>query len=124
MLSKQLNGCRNQFVRRLKSARGDFLIDISLHVRRKNNRHYKSPSIGQTESPKPSRRRSALLLRRGMKFQFRHQEQIKHTVAIVVVMNDDCPSGWRTREKVRMLDQERAAVGQSNGEWAKWRSPV
>ena len=51
--------------------------------------------------------------------QLGHQEQIKDAKCIVISVNNDRSPGWRARNEVRMLDEERAAIAHVNREWAE-----
>ena len=55
----------------------------------------------------------------GSDLQFGHQEQIENAKCIVIPVNNHGSPGWRARNEVRMLDEERAAVAHVDRERAE-----
>ncbi len=45
-----------------------------------------------------------------MDFQLGDQEHVENTKAIIGLMDDNCATGRRTREKVRMIDAKSSSV--------------
>jgi hypothetical protein len=57
-------------------------------------------------------------------FEFRHQQQIEHAEALIVLVHDDGPARRRMRKKIRVPNERGATVTHMNGEWPKWLSAV
>jgi hypothetical protein len=55
-----------------------------------------------------------------LNFQFRHQEQVEHTVALVGIEDDYCPTRGRLGHEVSMHNIERPSVCHANREGAEW----
>lgn len=54
-----------------------------------------------------------------MDFEFRDQQEIKHTKGIVIAMHHNSPARGRSRNEIAVLHEENTTIGHVNGKWPK-----